>query len=84
MHLDIPMNDELRKLVQAAAALSGRSVDDFVIQAVTETSRRVLEGTTPTVLSDRDRDRFMSLLDVSDEPNAALRAAADRCWPRHD
>ena len=33
---------------------------------------------TPTVLSDRDRDRFLDLLAKPPAPNAALKAAASR------
>ena len=33
---------------------------------------------TPTVLSDKQRDRFLSLLDHPPEPNAALRRAVRR------
>jgi uncharacterized protein (DUF1778 family) len=82
MHLDIAVTSDLQQLIQAAAAISGRSVDDFVIDAVAETSRRVLAGETVTVLTDRDRNRFLELLDQPADPNAALRAAAERCWPQ--
>jgi uncharacterized protein (DUF1778 family) len=38
---------------------------------------------TALVLSDRDRDRFLELLDHPPKPNAALRRAAARHAKRH-
>jgi hypothetical protein len=38
---------------------------------------------TPLVLSNRDRDRFLELLDNPPKPNAALRQAAARHTKKH-
>jgi uncharacterized protein (DUF1778 family) len=38
---------------------------------------------SPLVLSDRDRDRFLELLDNPPKPNAALRKAAARHAKNH-
>ena len=39
---------------------------------------------TVTLLTDRDRDRFLELLDNPPEANAALRLAAEKRDQRHD
>ena len=83
-HLEVTLTEDLRQLIHAAAAVSGRSIDEFVIDAATEASRRILAGEPVTVLSDSDRDLFLELLEHPSEPNAALRQAANRLRPAHD
>jgi len=78
LHLDLALSGELEQLIHSAAKLRGQSLDEFVLDAAAEASRRVLAGDSTTVLSDRDRDRFLELLDQPSEPNASLRRAADR------
>jgi hypothetical protein len=67
-----------------------------VIEQVSETELRVRKARvipedeihfreeTTLVLSDRDRDRFLELLDNPPKPNAALRQAAARHAKRHE
>ena len=78
LHLDLALSGDLGQLIHSAAKLRGQSLDEFVLDAAAEASRRVLAGESTTVLSDRDRDRFLELLDQPGEPNAALRSAARR------
>ena len=77
-HFDLKISNELRDLIREAASLQGQSVDDYVASALTEMSQRVVQQRGPTVLSDRDRDIFLDLLDSVEEPNEALRQAAKR------
>ena len=78
LHLDLSLSSDLQQLVHSAATLRGQSLAAFVLDAVTETSRRVLAGESTTVLGDRDRDRFLEILDQAAEPNEALRRAFER------
>jgi uncharacterized protein (DUF1778 family) len=77
LHLDLALSGELEQLIHSAAKLRGQSLDEFVLDAAAEASRRVLAGESTTVLSDRDRDRFLELLDHPGEPNDALRHATE-------
>jgi len=66
-----------------------------IIEHVSETELRVRKARvipedeirfreeSPLVLSDRDRDRFLELLDNTPKPNAALRKAAARHANNH-
>jgi uncharacterized protein (DUF1778 family) len=74
--LDVRMPGKLKTLVQEAAELSGQSMSNFVISTLTQTARRIVQQERLTVLSDRDRDIFLKLLDQDARPNRALRQAA--------
>lgn len=78
LHLDLTLTGDVGQLIRSAAALRGQPLDEFVLDAAAEASSRVLAGEATTVLSDRDRDRFLELLDHPSEPNEALRRAAGR------
>jgi uncharacterized protein (DUF1778 family) len=71
----ISLPGELKPLLVAAAASTGKSIKEFVRSAVEDASRNVVEG--ERVLSDRDRDLFLAL-DSTQEPNESLRLAFQR------
>jgi uncharacterized protein (DUF1778 family) len=65
--------------IERAAAVQNRSLTDFATTVLTETARQVLADHARhehVRLSNRDRDRFLAMLDANAAPNAALRAAA--------
>jgi uncharacterized protein (DUF1778 family) len=67
--------------IERAAVVQNRSLTDFATEALTEAARKVLADQTQhehVQLSNRDRDRFLAMLDADPTPNAALRAAARR------
>jgi uncharacterized protein (DUF1778 family) len=67
--------------IERAALVQNRSLTDFATAVLTETARKVLAEQTNQELvrlSNRDRDRFLAMLDADAEPNHALRAAARR------
>ena len=67
--------------IERAALLQSRSLTDFATEVLTEAARRILAAQSrhqDVQLSDRDRDRFLAMLDADVAPNAALRAAAKR------
>ncbi len=85
MAVDIPTNLDVRipcELVsdlREAAANAGVSMQEFALAAIASHVRANLENPRPTLLSDRDRDRFLSILDdLKAEPGPALKAAAER------
>jgi uncharacterized protein (DUF1778 family) len=76
--LDLRLPSAVKDAVEQAAAQLGQSVDQFAVSALAQTAREVIEHRGVTVLTARDWDRFLALLDEPAEPNAALKAAAER------
>lgn len=77
--LNFRLPTHLKKVIEEAAASLGQSVSDFAVSTLVQQARSVVERKNVTVLSGRDRDRFMGLLDdVEARPNAALLKAAKR------
>ena len=63
---------EIKDRIEKAAIVSGLTVTDFAISALTNTADEVLEKHHTRILSDRDRDIFLAMLDENPEPNEAL------------
>lgn len=77
--INFRLREELKKVIEEAAAQLGQTVSEFAVAALVTTARKVLQEHQVTRLSQRDRDRFIKLLDERDQhPNKALRAAAKR------
>jgi uncharacterized protein (DUF1778 family) len=75
--LDLRLPASVKEAVQAAAHL-GQSVDEFAASALAHTAREGIEHRGVTVLTARDWERFLALLDEPSEPNPALKTAAER------
>ena len=57
----------------------GQTVDEFAVGVLAQSAREVIEHCGETLLTDRDWERFLSLIaDLESAPNPALRAAAAR------
>jgi uncharacterized protein (DUF1778 family) len=77
--LNFRLPSDLKEVIEEAAASLGQSVSDFAVSTLVQQARSVIEQRNVTVLSNRDRDRFIDLLDDADaRPNAALTRAAKR------
>lgn len=77
--LTLRLPSESKQAIEDAASLAGQTVTDFAISALTQSARSLIQEQNSTVLSKRDRDIFMRLLDRTDaKPNKALAAAARR------
>jgi uncharacterized protein (DUF1778 family) len=66
-----PLADEV---VRRAAAISNRSVSDFVVQAAVAEAEEVLSGSTRFALDAEAWNRLMALLDRPVQDNAGLAA----------
>lgn len=82
--MDFRLQADHKALIEQAAALSGQTVSQFAVAAMLEAARASIERATLTELSNRDRDAFLAMLDAEAEPNAALRAAAERFGTSRD
>jgi len=77
--INFRLSSDLKKTIEDAAAEMGQSVSDFAISTLVQTARRILLEQQVTRLSERDRQRFVAMLDdESSQPNDALVKAAKR------
>lgn len=67
-----------KSLFQRAAALSGRSLSDFVVSSVQEAASRAIREHEIMAVTGADRDRLVSALLDAPEPGQRLRRAAQR------
>ena len=76
MNFRLPL--EVKHFIERAAIVSGMTVTDFAISSLLERAQEVLDRQEQRILSDRDRDLFLALLEEEAEPNEALKQAAQR------
>jgi uncharacterized protein (DUF1778 family) len=77
--LNVRLAQPLKEVIEEAAAAMGQTVSDFAVSTLVQAARQVVEQRQVTELTNRDRDRFLALLDdTSRQPNKALREAAAR------
>ncbi|HXH69137.1 MAG TPA: DUF1778 domain-containing protein [Pyrinomonadaceae bacterium] len=76
--LNFRLPPEAKEKIERAAVVSGLTITDFAIHALVNSADEVLERHHMTVLSDRDRDIFLQMLDNPPPPNEALKKAAKR------
>jgi uncharacterized protein (DUF1778 family) len=65
-----------KALLQQAAALSGRSLSEFVVTSAQEAARRIIEEHEGIRLSRNEQRAFVKALLEPPEPNARLQRAA--------
>ena len=65
-----------RGLLEKAAALSGATLNQFVVQAAIKEAHTLLAREQAIVLTETDAGRFFAALERPPVPNAALRKAA--------
>jgi len=81
--LNFRLPSDLKEVIEEAAASLGQSVSDFAVSTLVQQARSVIEQRNVTILSGRERDRFIALLDDADRrPNATL-VRASRKYKKH-
>ncbi len=73
--INITTTREIKSTLSRAAVLSHQSISAFLLEAAFERANRVLKEYETITLSKEERDRFLALLETSDEPNEVLKAA---------
>jgi uncharacterized protein (DUF1778 family) len=76
--LEARITPEQKDLFLKAAALTGRSLSDFVIACAYETAARTVREHEVIALSARDRQAFVAALLKTPAPGARMRKAARR------
>ena len=76
--LDFRLDEDLKQLIERAAASLGQSVSTYALSTLAERSRQVVEQGTLIQLSRRDWERLRRALDADAKPSSKLRRAASR------
>lgn len=76
-NINFRVSPDAKELIEKAIVVSGQSLTEFATRSLVDTATEILEREYLTILSDRDRNRLLVLLDADDEPNDALRQAAE-------
>lgn len=76
--LNFRLPESVKRRIEDAALISGVTTTDFAIAALANSADEVIEKYRVRRLSDRDRDRFLELLENPPAPNKALVKAAER------
>ena len=83
VRLDIRLPENTKDLIQQAAGLRNQTITQFVLATLSEEAGKIVQQHQRTVLSDRDRDLFLKMLDTPPKPNKVLKKAAERYKKRH-
>ena len=73
-----------KRLLASAAAYARLDVTSFIMRSVLPTARKVVDRAERIVLSQRDSERVLKLLENPPKPTPALLAAARRRRARGD
>jgi uncharacterized protein (DUF1778 family) len=76
--IEARVTEGMKATVLRAAALEGRSLSDFVIDALAERAERVIQEREILSLNDEARAVFFDALLQPPAPNAAMQRAAER------
>jgi uncharacterized protein (DUF1778 family) len=76
--IELRATTEEKRLLAAAAAYERLDVTSFIMRNVLPTAREVVDRAERIVLSDRDTERVLQLLENPPKPTPALLAAARR------
>jgi len=76
--MDVRLASDHKALIERAAAYSGETLTGFAVSTLVREATRIVQEHEIVTLSERDRDRFVELLDNPPAPGDALRRAAER------
>ena len=72
--INLRTSPEAKALIERAAALVGTTVSSFMLLNAYEAAQRLVAQHDSLVLSDRDRDAFLAVMDDPGLPNGALKS----------
>lgn len=77
--LSLRLPSDSKRIIEAAAAELNQTVSEFAVSTLVRAAHGVIDQSSTTRLSARDRDIFVAMLDdVEAKPNEYLVAAAKR------
>jgi uncharacterized protein (DUF1778 family) len=75
IHFRVSSNE--KEIIEKAIVISDQTLTEFATRSLLNSASEILEREYVTTLSNQDRDRLLAMLDVDEEPNEALRQAAE-------
>ena len=72
----VRVSADVKRTLERAAEVSGRSLSDFVVSSAFSAARETIEGVERMVLTEEDRIVFLEALSNPPPPNDALKEAA--------
>ncbi len=76
--VDFRATPDIKQLIEHAASIMGMDVSSYLRATVVPAAEKVVEAFETRIMTDRDRDRFLLLLDEPGNANETLKAAAMR------
>ena len=75
VRLDIRIDPQAKTIIERAASITGQTLTDFAASNLVQSAMETIERHERLVLSDRDRDCFLAVLDRPAKPLPALAKA---------
>lgn len=76
--LDFRLGVEDKEVITQAAHVTGKSLSEFAVSSLIQSAQQVLEKHQTVTLSNRDFDAFLEAIEADEEPNEALKQAAEK------
>ena len=76
--LEVRVTSENKRLIKRAAEIEGRSITDFVVDALASAAIQVIQDHDTLRLADRDREVFVEAMLRPPTSNQRLREASQR------
>lgn len=80
--LDFRLDTEAKEVITQAAYVTGKSLSEFAVSSLVQSAQEVLEKHQTITFSNRDFDAFLEAIESEEEPNDALKRAAERYQQR--
>ena len=80
--IDLRTTKEVKDLLNRAAALSMMPVSSFLLSAACDRAKALIAEQETIILSDKERNHFLELLESPPEPNDKLKTAMQRYHER--
>lgn len=76
--LDFRLSQEHKSLIERAAMARGQTITSFAVSALVRVANETIQKDTERALSETDAQVFLDMITSPSEPNAALKAAAEK------
>lgn len=82
--IDLRVNSSQKALLEKAAAIKGLSLSAYLLSNALEAAQADITAYNKLVLSDRDRDLFLALIENPPQPNPALTKAMQEFQQKYE
>lgn len=82
--LDFRISPEHKSLIERAAMAQGQTITSFAVSALVRVATETIQKDTERAFSEKDAQVFLDMISAPSEPNAALKAAAEKYKQRDE